>query len=275
MTDFVTDSEVRLIGRPVIEIDGVLDFLSNHGKHWPELQNKLDSNMDLGDRDAEWIAEMAARGCYMSYPNTGEEAKGRSHEDHIKHLIEVGHFSTIEHAQFNFVVWNVSRSLTHELVRHRHANYSQISQRFVDSSDVSFVVPDGIQDLSNLHPELLDEWKESCLKSRELYQKLTDTLSETYKDIESKTEQRKKARQAARSVLPNATETKIFMSMNGRALRHFISMRAHPAADLEIRKLAVKIFDIMEKEFPLIVHGMELVSLPDGTQGVENKFREV
>jgi thymidylate synthase (FAD) len=136
-------------------------------------------------------------------------------------------------------------------------------------------VPPAIQELKDLHPDLVDKWYAHCEASQALYEELTAGLSEMYKDLDSKVERRKKARQAARSVLPNATETKVFCTANGRAIRHFVEMRANPAADLEIRMLAVKIFDILSTEFPLLVHGMRKIELPDGTHGVESDYPKV
>ncbi len=264
-----TEPRVELVGRQVMDINGIIAFLQEHDLVWPELQKKLDSNMDLGDKDCHWLVESAGRGCYMSYGG-----KGRSHEEHIKHLIRVGHFSVLEHAVFNFHIWGVSRSLTHELVRHRIASYSQLSQRYVDSSDCAFCVPPALQELQKVDPEAYNRWLEHMHESQDLYSYLTDHLGEMYSEIENKTEKRKKARQAARSVLPNATETKIFVTMNGRSIRHFLSMRASAAADLEIRDLAVKMFKIMKREFELIVYGLELTKLDDGTEAITNHFTE-
>ncbi len=275
MSGFVTEPECVLVGKPIIEIEGVMKFLEEHNFVWPELEEKLNSMMSLGDDDAEWLVEMAGRMCYQSWPKRGETIKGRSHAEHIKHLIEVAHGACIEHANFNFAIWNVSRSLTHELVRHRIASYSQLSQRYVDSSDVAFVVPPAMQELAKIDPDAYRTWVEHCERSRQLYEELTTKLSSMYKDIESNLERRKKARQAARSVLPNATETKIFMTMNARAVRHLVELRANPAADVEIRKLAIKICRILQDKAPLFAHGLEIVKLKDETEGVESKFRRV
>ncbi len=264
-----TKPRVELVGRQVMDINGIVAFLQEHDLVWPELQKKLDSNVDLGDRDCEWLIELAGRGCYMSFGG-----KGRSHEDHIKHLIEVGHFSVLEHAVFNFHIWGVSRSLTHELVRHRIASYSQLSQRYVDSSECAFVVPPAIQKLQQCDESGYKLWLDCVEECQRVYSVLTDRLSFMYADIENKTEKRKKAREAARSVLPNATETKIFVTMNGRSLRHFLSMRASPAADVEIRDLAVQMYKIMKSEFELVVYGLELTKLEDGTESLVNNFTE-
>lgn len=275
MNEFVTEPECVLIGKPIVEIDGVMRFLDEHGYTWPAFTKKLESMISLGDDDAEWLVEMAGRMCYQSWAKEGETIKGRSHNEHVKHLIEVGHGAAIEHANFNFAIWNVSRSLTHELVRHRIASYSQLSQRYVDSSNVSFVVPPAIQELEKIDPDSYRDWIEHCEKSRQLYESLTSKLSDMYSDIESKLERRKKARQAARSVLPNATETKIFVTMNARAIRHLIELRANPAADVEIRSLAIKICRILQDKAPLFAHGLGIVKLEDGTEGVESEFRRV
>ncbi len=272
---FVTEPEVVLVGKPIIEIEGIMKFLGEHGLIWPEFEKKLESMVSLGDDDGEWLVEMAGRMCYQSWPKSGGTKKGRLHDDHIKHLIEVAHGACIEHANFNFAIWNISRSLSHELVRHRLASYSQLSQRYVDSSNVSFVVPPAIKQLADVNPDAYRSWIEHCERSRSLYEELTVKLSEMYKDVESNLERRKMARQAARSVLPNATETKIFVTMNARAVRHFVELRGSPAADVEIRHLAVKICLILQDKAPLFAHGLEIVNLEDGTRGVESKYRKV
>jgi len=272
---FIDDPRVELIGKPIIEIDGMIAFLEEHGYEWPAITEKIDAMVSLGDDDSSWLVEFAGRNCYQSWPKKGETPKGRSHEDHIKHLIEVGHGACLEHANFTFAIWNVSRSLTHELVRHRLASYSQLSQRYVDSSDVSFVIPPAIQELKNVDIDTYQDWVDHCEKSRHLYARLTDSLSTMYNDIGSGLERRKKARQAARSVLPNATETKIVVTMNVRAIRHLIELRANPAADVEIRRLAVKIFKIMQDKAQLFMHGIDLIKLSDDTEGVESQHPRV
>jgi len=272
---FVTEPRVELIGKPILEIDGITRFLEEHGYCWPEFTDQLESMMALGDNDSEWLTEFSGRMCYQSWPKIGEPAKGRSHEEHVRHLIEVGHGACIEHATFNFAIWNISRSLTHELVRHRLASYSQLSQRYVDSSDVDFVVPPAIEELRKTDPDAYMAWVKHCEQSRQLYEELTCKLSDMYQDIESGLERRKKARQAARSVLPNATETKIVVTMNARAIRHLIELRANPAADVEIRGLAIKVCRVLQQKAPLFAHGLKIVSLPDNTKGVESEYPRV
>ena len=130
-------------------------------------------------------------------------------------------------------------------------------------------------ELKEVDPGAYKAWMEHCEQSRNLYEELTTRLSDMYSDIESKLERRKKARQAARSVLPNATETKIVVTMNARAIRHLIELRANPAADVEIRALAVKICRILQDKAPLFAHGLNIVNLEDDTKGVESHYRRV
>ncbi len=271
-----TEPRVEIVGYPVMDIEGIQSFLDGHDMEWPSLQNKFDSNMDLGDRDPEWLVEMAGRMCYQSWKKSGGKDSGRDHDDHVKHLIECLHGSTLEHVKFNFAIWGVSRTLAQELTRHRSGcSYSMLSQRYVDSKEVSFSVPPDIQELESIDPVAYDKWVKHMRRSRELYAELEIALKRASESCDNKTEKRKRVRQASRSVLPGSSETKLFFSANARAIRNMIEQRASPAADLEIRNLFVKIFDIMLKRWPLIVHGMTKVTLPDGTSGVESKYRKV
>ena len=141
--------------------------------------------------------------------------------------------------------------------------FSQLSQRFVDESECAFVEPDAIAE----DPELHRVWLEAVKASDRAYRELADGLAAKFADIEDKTLRRKKAREAARSVLPNATETKIFVTANARALRHFIEMRGDAAADAEIRKVAVAILKLLQAESPNLFGDYTLVGSPRGGPG--------
>src|SRR6185503_6075689 len=140
----------------------------------------------------------------------------------------------------------VSRSFTHELIRHRHFSYSQLSQRYVDESNSEFVEPDVIAS----DPELHAIWCDAVNATRDAYDRLVAGLQKSYAQVPEATLRRKLARQAARSVLPNATETKIFLTGNARALRHFVALRASEHADVEIRKVAVAMLTLMREQAP-------------------------
>jgi thymidylate synthase (FAD) len=186
--------------------------------------------------------------------------------------LQVGHGSVLEHAVWNFIIVGVSRSLTHELVRHRAGwAFSQLSQRYVDESIAEYVEPDCIA----AEPEFHRLWLECIAQSHQAYMRLAELLQDSFKDEPDRTLRRKLARQAARSVLPNATETKIFVSANSRALRHFIELRASRHAEVEIRKLAIRILEIMKQEAPHIFNDYQLVPLPDGTFEAVTPHRKV
>lgn len=249
---------VYLLGRQVLDESQLETFLRDHGVIW-------ESDAPTA---AEYLVETAGRVCYMSFarPRPGGNSA------YIGHLLEVGHGSVLEHAVWNFLITGVSRSLTHELVRHRAGfGYSQLSQRYVDESVAEYVEPDVIAE----DPELHQLWLDIIRRTHEAYVVLAEKLQAKYLHEPDRTQRRKLARQAARSVLPNATETKIFVTANARALRHFIEMRASRQAEVEIRKLAVKMLRIMQKEAPNLFGDYVLQPLPDGTFEATTTHRKV
>src|SRR5690349_4088178 len=156
------------------------------------------------------LVEFAGRACYQSWskpnPRTATNAS------YVGHIIDVGHFSVLEHASVSFYITGLSRSCTHELIRHRHFSYSQLSQRYVPEDDSHVVAPPGIEG----DPELMALFAEAVDTSRAAYSALLAKLEAKLGDQASATLRRKQARQAARAVLPNATETRIVVTGNYR-----------------------------------------------------------
>lgn len=254
----IHEPTVYLLGRQVTDDAALERFLADHGVSW-------ESDTEVA---GEYLAEVAGRVCYMSFakPRPG------GNKVYLEHILEVGHGSVLEHAVWNFLFTGVSRSLTHELIRHRAGfGYSQLSQRYVDESVAEYIEPDCIAE----NPELHRIWLEAVSQSHQAYMKLTERLMESFKDEPDRTLRRKLARQAARSVLPNATETKIFVTANARALRHFIELRGNRHAEVEIRKLAVGVLKIMQQEAPNLFGDYELVALADGTHEAVTSHRKV
>ena len=253
----IREPRVLLVGRQVVDPDAIGRFLADHDHTWT-------TDSEVG---AEVLAEMAGRLCYLSY------GKGRkSNREFLDHLIEVGHGSVLEHCVWSFVITGVSRSFTHELVRHRAGwAYSQLSQRYVDESESPYVEPDVIAGDPALHAV----WVGAVNAAREAYDRLVDGLEQRYASEPDRTLRRKLARQAARSVLPNATETRIFVTANARALRHFIEMRGTAAADVEIRKVALQLLDLMRRESPALFSDYERVPLPGGGEAVRTPHPKV
>src|SRR4051794_5190987 len=258
-TTIIREPRVYLVGRQQVDDEALSRFLADHDvKRWST------DTEEAGEK----LVEVAGRVCYMSFqrPRPGGNAA------YIGHILEVGHGSVLEHAVFNLIVTGVSRSFTHELVRHRAGwGYSQLSQRFVDESECEFVEPDLIAE----DPELHRIWLEAIEGSQRAYRALADGLAAKFAGLEDKTSRRKKAREAARSVLPNATETKIFVTANARALRHFIEMRADPAADVEIRKVALAVLKLLQAESPRLFGDYTIAELPEGGQAASTPHRKV
>ncbi len=225
----IREPAVYLVGRQVVDQPEIDRFLADHGVSW-----KTDTEVA-----GEYLAEVSGRLCYMSFarPRPG------GNRTYLGHILEVGHGSVLEHAVWNFVITGVSRSFTHELVRHRHFSYSQLSQRYVDESVAEYVEPDCVA----ADPELHRLWLGAVAHSHRAYVQLAEKLQDHFKDEPDRTLRRKLARQAAPSVLPNATETKIFVTGNARALRHFVEMRASRHAEVEIRKVAVQMLRILQQ----------------------------
>lgn len=212
------------------------------------------------------LAEFAGRACYQSWrkpnPRTATNA------GYLQHILQVGHLSVLEHGVVTFYVTGVSRSLTHELIRHRHFSYSQLSQRYVPERDAAMVEPDVIA----ADPELHAKFVASTEASLAAYTELLEGLEKRFAGVENATLRRKQARQAARAVLPNATETRIVVTGNYRAWRHFVAMRATEHADVEIRDLAVRCLRELQRVAPNVFADFEITALPDGTEVASSPF---
>lgn len=248
---------VYMVGRQTVDAGAIDAFLADNEASWQ-------TDTAVG---AERLVEAAGRLCYMSY------GKGRkTNAEYISHILSVGHGSVLEHAVFSFLITGVSRSFTHELVRHRAGfGYSQLSQRYVDESETDYVEPACIAE----DPALHEIWTEAVAASHDAYAKLVTGLAEKFQDVEDRTLRRKMARQAARSVLPNATETKIFVTANARGWRHFIELRCNEHAETEIRTVSAMILKVLQAEAPNIFGDYELVDLPDGTQAARTPNQKV
>ena len=206
------------------------------------------------------LVEFAGRACYQSWskPNPATATNA----SYLRHILDVGHLSVLEHASATFYVTGVSRSLTHELVRHRHLSFSQLSQRFVPETDAEMVEPDVIAEDPQLHEAFLA----ATGVAAGAYRDLLAGLEQKYAGTTDATLRRKQARQAARSVLPNATETRIVVTGNYRAWRHFVGMRASEHADVEIRALAVAVLRELHRIAPHAFADFVTTRLPDGTE---------
>jgi thymidylate synthase (FAD) len=223
----------------------------------------------LGDgTDGERLAEFAGRLCYMSQANPAKRPT-REYLDNIK---KQGHGSVLEHANYSLLLEGVSRSLTHELVRHRAGfAYSQLSQRYVDESKAAFVVPPAI-----LGEEKLETvWKRQVEEAQATYVALVEQLMERYSWVADRVHRRKMAREAARAVLPNATETKIVVTGNARAWRTMLELRSGEGAEMEIRRMAVAVLRLMQREAPAFFSDFVIYVADDRREAAKVEYHKV
>lgn len=230
---------------------------------WTHFEAPEDIPWETDADGAEALIEFAGRACYESWSKPNP--KTATNAGYIDHILEVGHFSVVEHGQATFYITG-SRSMTHELVRHRHFSYSQLSQRYVPSSG-EVVEPQIIAEDPDLHA-MFDEAR---LTSQYAYEVLVDRLD---RKLEGQPGARKRAREAARAVLPNATETKVVMTGNLRAWRHFIDLRATEHADVEIRKVAIAVLVDLTFQFPNVFADYSLLVHDDGMITASSSNRE-
>jgi thymidylate synthase (FAD) len=218
--------------------------------------------------DGERLAEFAGRLCYMSQRNPAR----RSTEEYLENIKRQGHGSVLEHANYSILLEGVSRSLTHELVRHRAGfAYSQLSQRYVDESEAHFVVPPAI-----IGDEALEgAWRRQVDEAQRAYVETVNHLMERYGWVADKVHRRKMAREAARSLLPNATETKIVATANARAWRTMLELRAGEGAELEIRRCAVALIRLLGEAAPAFFSDFEIYDAEDRREAARVRFHKV
>ena len=223
----------------------------------------------MGDStDGERLSEFAGRLCYMSQANPAK----RQTREYLENIKKQGHGSVLEHANYSLLLEGVSRSLTHELVRHRAGfAYSQLSQRYVDESEANFVVPPAIQGDEALE----SAWRAQVMEAQRTYVSLVEQLMQRYGWVADKVHRRKMSREAARAVLPNATETKIVVTGNVRAWRTMLELRSSEGAELEIRQLAVKVLRALQHEAPGFFSDFEIYTADDRHEAARISYHKV
>lgn len=235
---FLTEPKVHIIGCTVMR---PLDAWAKDHDLVPQL---LDTQSPLGNIGASLspvnLVEFMGRHCYRSW------SKGRGTQEYIENIIDEGHTSVMEHTTINFAISGVSRSLSHELVRHRvGVAISQESQRYVEAKDLNFVVPPLYlyESGGELMGPRIDSFITECHGAQLAYAALMDSMAtgDTTLDKKRRTE-------SARSVLGNAAETRLGWTVNMTALRHFFMKRGALGADLEIRRLACKMFNVVKRD---------------------------
>lgn len=223
----------------------------------------------LGDStDGERLAEYAGRLCYMSQRNPAN----RSTREYLENIKKQQHGSVLEHANYSLLIEGVSRSLTHELVRHRAGfAYSQLSQRYVDESDAHFVMPPAIQG----DAALAAAWRSQMDSALAAYSALVAQLVARYEWVADKVHRRKMAREAARAVLPNSTETKIVVTGNVRAWRTMLELRCSEGAELEIRRMGIDVLRVLQLEAPAFFSDFAIYIAEDKREAARVEYHKV
>lgn len=209
--------------------------------------------------EPEKLVAMAAKLCYSSV-GTDAIAEGLTQEateKFLEFLTGIGHESPVEHVNFTFAAEGISRTLTHQLVRHRIASYSQQSQRYVKLDAFEFVMPPSIEKI----PLAKAYFEEAMARDQETYDKLVDILEkDTFERLlregvpekQAHKNAEKAAIEDARYVFPNACETKILFTMNARTLLHFFHQRCCNRAQWEIRNMADQMLKEVKAAAPML-----------------------
>lgn len=184
----------------------------------------------------EQTVALAARLCYspVSIDTLREKLESSDIESFLNKIMSLGHHSVLEHASFTFAIEGISRVTTHQLVRHRIASFSQQSQRYVSHKDqFTSIMPDTIA---------------RNLEARQIFAFMSETVHKAYSQLV----ELGIPAEDARYILPNATETKIIMTMNARELRHFFALRCCQRAQWEIREMATEMLRLARRAAPVI-----------------------
>lgn len=209
--------------------------------------------------DGEKLIASAAKLCYspVGIGSIEEKLDQKSTEKFLHSLVELGHESPIEHVSFTFGAEGVSRTLTHQLVRHRIGSYSQQSQRYVRLNQFEYIIPPAIaksEEAKRLFVEAME-------KDQQYYDGIVDILFKKYfkkcldqglKETVAKQKSEKQAIEDARYVFPNACETKIVFTMNARSLLNFFRLRCCNRAQWEIRELATEMLRQVKGVYPTL-----------------------
>lgn len=276
MTALIWNPTVFVIGQTQFN-QGALNDWARHNGLGDHVNGAFDSPLgrlwdDVDDDFAlERMIEFGGRHCYRAW------AAGRDRGAYIRNIIEMDHGSVLEHSSINFAIQGVTRSLSLELLRHRvGASPSQESQRYVDASDIQFVVPPIVAYLSgnngpNSNADQIVEFKRVCERARAAYitlqQAIIEEVGRQGKSLKDTTVITKRANEAARAHLPNSCETRLLWTANMRALRHIFWLRGGNGADLEIRRLAIELFKQTNVLAPSVFADMR-ISKDDGSYGV-------
>jgi len=239
-----TQPQVELIGRPSLDLVALERFLKAvGGESWLAMR----SGDEEGVNDGEVLIEAAGRACYRSWeeglnPNVTRIRKDQ--QQYFLNLLGSGHGSVLEHANYSFILYDISRVATHEIVRHRAGSaFSQESLRFVRLDEIPFRIPEVMEPLRDKIESIMETLEDFQVSAAEHFD-----LDGEGVDFHHK----KEITSAMRRLAPEGVSTVLFWTANVRTLRHVIQMRTHPSAEEELRTIFNRIGEIMVEEAPLL-----------------------
>jgi thymidylate synthase (FAD) len=207
---------------------------------------------------AERLVEFAGRICYMSF---GPRQSPSTNAEYIRKLIRNGHDSVLEHAVWTVLLSGISRAFSHQLVRHRVGfSYSQLSQQYHDESATRFLRPAELAQF----PDLAEIWDRAVVGSQTAYREILAGLAAKNEHLNDRREAVRATRSAARSVLPNSTETVVVTTFNARSLRHFLRVRGNIVGDSEMRCVSAALLEAIGPEGPSLFFDFSIQHPPDG-----------
>ena len=238
-----TTPEVELICRPSVDLEALERYLKTvGGETWLQMRREQEEL-----NDGQLVIEAAGRACYRSWEpglNPNVTRVRREQAEYFLNLMRSGHGSVLEHANYTFILYDVSRVLTHELVRHRAGSaFSQESLRFVRLDEMPFRIPESLEPLRPKIISIMETLEEFQIAAAEEFGLDEEGIPFHHK---------KEITSAMRRLAPEGLSTMIFWTANVRTLRHTITMRTDPGAEEEIRFVFNKIGRIMQQEAPLL-----------------------
>ena len=239
-----TTPQIELIARPSVDLGALERYLKTvGGDSWLQMRREQDE----GINDGQLLVEAAGRACYRSWTeglNPNVTRVRRDQKEYFLNILRSGHGSVLEHANYSFIIWDVSRVFTHELVRHRAGSaFSQESLRFVRIKDLPFRIPESLEPLRTNIVSILETLEEFQVSAAEHF-----GLDEQGVNFHTK----KEITSALRRLAPEGMSTMIIWTANIRTLRHVIQARTDRGAEEELRIVFNKIGEIMRQEVPLL-----------------------
>lgn len=258
-TPYFVAPNVTMVARPSFSIANLTPFV-----------NQFDASLSFSDYlfdpthlpNGTALCKTAGQLCYLSLsPARTENANAAAYFSNVR---SQAHGSILEHANFSFLLWGTSRSLTHELVRHRVGfAYSQVSQRYVSGKTLRFVERPEFQQDPSLHASFVARIDRAAAEYDQLSEALQWSMHDQLQQL-PRTDRRKAVNQASRCLLPNETEAPIMVTGNVRAWRHFLEMRGSRFAEPEVRSLALRVYRCLRAQEPILFEDYVQQESPDG-----------